>query len=97
MTEKIGKEVQKDVPAKNTAKFVFGQLRGVADFYEAQVGLQRKQAASERARSELQASALQPTRTASGPEHDTLGTPREATGSPGLYMLFVDWADVSSL
>ena len=57
VAEKISKEASKEISAKHTARFLWGQFRGLSDFYEAQVGAERQQAAADRARAELQSTA----------------------------------------
>lgn len=61
VTEKLGKEVKKEIPAQHTSRLLWGQLRGISDFYEDQVGKERQKAAAVRARAELQAQEINAT------------------------------------
>jgi len=54
VVEKLAKVVGKAPPANSSGKFVWGQLRGVSDFYEQRVSRQRQDAAAQRARAEVE-------------------------------------------
>jgi hypothetical protein len=56
VADKVTKVVVKAVPAKNSGKFVWGQLRELSDFYEHRVSLRRQKAAADRARAEVETS-----------------------------------------